>query len=357
MATLTPITGTLGITRAKHLLQRFTFSANRATIQQFAALTAESAFDLLTATLPEPEPPIDPKTGATWLNPKPDPIINSEDFKLFDYYEAWHLEIMRKSGVNITERMVWFLHTHFPVQRSIVSSTAEVYYQNKLFRKYALGNFKELFIKMITDNAMLRYIDNNQNEVNSPNENFARELLELYSIGKGEQVGADDYTNYTELDVKIAARVLTGFKNDSEFANLDPDTQLPRAILKTDNNKRAYLHDAGIKTFSARFAEKSVTPNEIVNGYVTETAVFDELQQMISLIFEQPETAKFLVRKLYRQFVFYKISAEVETDIIVPLAELFATEKFELLPVLRKLILSQHFFDEDTALPENKRNG
>jgi len=239
MASLAPYTGSLGIKNAAHLLRRISFGGNRQQIDYYAGLTAAQALDEIFQDTQIPDPPLDPLTGETWLNPAPVPELNSEEFLLIRYYLSWHLEQMRNSGILAKEKIVYFLHTHLPVQYSIVTKSAQLYYQNALFRNYALGNFKTLFSKLTLDNAMLKYIDNYLNESSSPNENYARELLELYSIGKGDQIAPGDYTNFTELDIQEVAKVISGFKLDNTFTNLDPDTGIPRGIIKTNSEGQA----------------------------------------------------------------------------------------------------------------------
>ena len=349
MAALTSISGVLGFSRAKHLLNRTTFGYTFAQLQQVSNLTIDAALNILFTDVATPTPPTDLKTGATWLNPAPVTDTNSEEDTLITYYKAWHLDLMKTAGLSVKERIVYFLHTHLPVQQSIVRTSTDIYYQNALYRYYAFGSYKTLFKKVIVDNAMLQYIDNHLNEKNSPNENFAREMFELYTIGKGVQVGADDYTNYTETDVQQAARVLTGFKADSAFTNLDSETLLPTAKLITDELNHTYLHDPGVKTFSSRFNNKTIAPIELLDGYATIAATYDELEQLVTMIFDMDETARFMCRKLYRFFVYYKITPEIETDIIIPLAQTFKDNNFEIKSVLDVLLRSQHFFDEDTT--------
>ena len=349
MSSLSPYLGNLGKKNAAHLLRRLTFGASMQTIDNFSTKTVNQAINDIFADIDTPAPPIDPLTGSTWLNPKPDPLVNSEEHLLQQYFQSWHLEQIRKSGTLAKERIAYFYHTHLPVQKSIVHQNAEIYYQNTLFRYYAYGNFKELMKKICIDNAMLHYIDNFLNETSSPNENYAREFMELYTIGKGEQIGEGDYTNYTEDDVQTAAKVLSGYKTDPDFATIDEDTGIPRGYVKTNSDNLAYLHNPDVKTFSDKFQNTQIQPNDIVNGYATKEATLDELDQFVEMIFSQDETAKFLCRKIYRQFVYHKITDEIETDIIAPLAETFRDNDYEIVPVLERLFKSQHFYDTDNS--------
>lgn len=142
-------------------------------------------------------------------------------------------------------------------------------------------------------------------------------------MGKGPLIGAGNYTNYTEADVQAAARVLTGWRDDD---------------VKITGYFTASRHDAKPKQFSSALGNAVVAPNGAA-----------EYQDLINLIFAQAETARFLVRKLYRWFVYYLIDADTETNIIQPLATLLIQSNFEVAPVLRKLFSSEHFFDVSTV--------
>jgi uncharacterized protein (DUF1800 family) len=349
MVLLDPFTGSLGEKNAAHLLRRSTFGPTIEEIKSFSGKTVSQAMDILFTVQPIPAPPIDPKTGVTWLNPKASEGVNSENSLLIDYFIGWHLDQMRTSGTNLRERIVYFLHSHIPTRRSIIESSEAMYYQNCLFRHYAFGSFKDLFKKICIDNAMLVYIDGRLNINQWPNENFAREMLELYSIGKGPQVGDGNYTNYTEQDIKEAARVLSGYTNDITFTNLDPETNIPVGLLEV-SGIRATLHDAGSKTFSDAFQNQVITPSSTDGGYATAVAAKKELSDMIDMIFNQDETARFVCRKLYRFFVYYNITPAVETEVIVPLAQLFKSSGYNLKTVIAALLSSQHFYDLDNAI-------
>ena len=321
---------------------------------------------LLNDAAPDPLPPLDPATpGSTWVDPTGVAFAgdnNSEQDDLFSFFQSWHMDVMRQAPLTLKERLTWFLHTHLPARWTEINSSEAIYYQNGLFRHYAYGSFKDLFKKICVDNAMLRYLDGYSNKKNSPNENFAREMFELYGIGKGPQIAEGDYTNYTEDDIKAATRVLTGWELDETFSFLDPDTGLPagkmRSHLATDNlTELATEHDTGQKVFSSKFGGTIIQPTALVEGFATVAEAYAELDAMIEMIFAQPETARFIARKLYRFFVYHFISAEVETDIIAPLATELINNGFVLIDALRLLLKSQHFFDADDAVNENDNMG
>ena len=366
MASINKITGTLGVARAAHLLRRCTFGPTLTQITEFAAYTADEALDILLTEPPDnPAPPIDPLTGATWVDPQGQAKAgesNNEQDDLFGFFKAWHLDVMLKSGANLKERITWFYHTHLPARWTEIRSSEAIYYQNCLFRHYAFGSFKELFKKICTDNAMLVYLDGYTNHKDNPNENFAREMFELYSIGKGPQIAEGNYTNYTEDDIKAATRVLTGWIFDEDFSSLDPDTGWPTGIMRSimggePSTELATGHDTGIKTFTDIFNSTSIEPAELVMSMATVEAAYGELSDMIDMIFDNIETARFITRKVFRSFVYHFISEEVEQDVIQPLAQVFFDEDFSIPELLKAMLKSEHFYDADNAITSDNNIG
>ncbi|HTK82571.1 MAG TPA: DUF1800 family protein, partial [Bacteroidota bacterium] len=173
------------------------------------------------------------------------------------------------------------------------------------------------------DPAMLAYLNGNTNSKSTPNENYGRELQELFTIGKGPEIAPGNYTNYTEDDVKAAARVLTGWRNDA--TNINSYFTLTR-------------HDTTNKQFSADYG------NTVISGSTDATGM-TEINAFLDMIFNQQETAKFLCRKLYRYFVYYVIDSAAEANVIVPLANILRTNNYDVAPVLATLLKSAHFFD------------
>jgi len=357
MASITEITGKLGSAKAAHLLRRCTFGPSMVQIAEFADYTPDEALAILfQEPADNPAPPIDPLTAATWVDPAGQAKAgdsNSEQDDLFKFYQAWHLDVMLKSAANLKERITWFYHTHLPARWTEIRSSEAIYYQNCLFRHYAFGNFKELFKKICTDNAMLVYLDGYTNHKDKPNENFAREMFELYSIGKGPQLAEGNYTNYTEDDIKAATRVLTGWIRDDDFSNLDPDTGWPTGKMRYTmggNPLQALAtgHDTDSKTFTDIFGSATIESAELIESLVSVEAAYGELSDMIDMIFANPETARFITRKIYRFFVYHFISDEVEMDVIQPLAQEFITNDFSVKELLTSLLKSEHFYDVDT---------
>ena len=140
--------------------------------------------------------------------------------------------------------MVLFWHNHFVTQSETVEEARYLYRYCELLRNHALGNFKQLTQDVTLNPAMLWYLNGNTNFVGAANENYARELFELFTIGKGEQIGEGNYTNYTEQDVLAAAKVLTGW--------YDQYTTVTSSFLSD-------WHDKSNKLFSEAFDNQIIT--------------------------------------------------------------------------------------------------
>lgn len=376
--------GTLGLKRAAHLLRRSTFGPTKQQIDFFATLTpAQAITQLYGQALPDPVLPIDPETGTEWvLTGITD--ANSGDQDLQDFFKQWFAGQMLSAGISpaislaysARERLVFFLHSHFTAIQSKIDNSRALYFQNQLYRLYALDgipsatipadklNFKELTKKVSVDNAMLRLLDGNLNVEGSVNENYARELLELYSIGRGLEgtlpptPEQGDYFVYKEQDVQAAAKVLTGWNFDDDFINIDMDTNLPRGIVR-GSATNASAHDNEVKTFSDRFLSQTIGPDPLLlNGASpTEASALDEISQLIDLIYSQPETARNICRKIYRFFVYHAITPDINSTIIQEMANVFTSGGFKIQPVIENLLKSQHFYEAAVGVNDDNFGG
>lgn len=374
---LTPYTGILTTKAAAHLLRRATFGFNKQEVDAFSGLTAIAAINTLFQPTSEPKPPVLPN-GSEWLAQPPS--TTEDDGLQQKYIRSWWLGILLNGGVNNNERMAFstrekitfFLHSHFTTIQETVGSSRALYFQNILFRKFALDananakiNLKELTKKISIDNAMLILLDGRLNVKGNPNENFARELLELYTIGKGldgkipDTGTPGDYYYFTEQDVQAAAKVLSGYDFDNTFSTLDVDTQLPRGKIKAGSDNIPTQHDNSSKLFSNRMGNTIVTPdaNLLSNGKATEESMLDELDQLITMIYNQPETARNICRKLYRFYVYHNITTDIDAIIITELVTTLTTNNYKIEPVIRELLGSQHFFDSADSTVNNDNFG
>ena len=348
MASLSPITGPLGKQRAAHLLRRATMGPTLQDITTFSSYTGQTAFNALVQNDPSPAFPIDPNTGTDWIYPNvPDPAQINDIWS--DLTRSWWLSNIKNSGPNLTERMLWFYHTHIPVILTRISWSPQFAIDYlRVLRYYSLGNYKDLVKAICIDNAMLIHLDGNLNIKSVPQENFGRELLELFTVGKGAEVALGDYTNFTEQDVKALTKVLTGWGIDSTFQTVDPITGIPSGKVKADNNSNATQHDVTVKQFSPAFNGQTIQTPNVANGTCSTASVQTELSDAIDMVFSSSHTAKHIVRRLYRQFVYFEITPTIETDIIEPLATTLMANNYDLMSVLEVLLQSEHFYDLDS---------
>lgn len=341
MASLAPYQGTLGERRAAHLLRRTSYRYNRQHLQQLTTMTVDQAVNELLALQPltMEQPVYDPPGTPTveqqiWLIP-PTNFDTALEFAYRQRVLGWWLnEALEDSGIG--HRMMFFFHQYMATN-ILTYNHATFFDYLRLLRWGCLGNLKKLMTKMVADNTMLLYLNGHQNSKNSPNENFAREFFELFTIGKGPQIGPGDYTHYTEDDIVQAARVFTGWRTIGNRSTVDPETNIPRG------NAVLSRHDTGSKTFTSKFQ------NTVITGGTTVTGMYTELDAIINMVYAQPETARNFVRRVYRYFVHSNITQEIEQDIIQPLADTLLANNYEIVPMLRKLFKSQHFFDMDDS--------
>ncbi|KXK57125.1 MAG: DUF1800 domain-containing protein [Chlorobi bacterium] len=321
---LEPYTGAWGRAQSAHLLRRTMFGARKQDIDTVAAMTIGTAVDLLLQPGPQPPPPPDynDANGSTaWSTAA---YNSSRDNAFLAFTISWWCDLMLSQAISLREKMTLFWHNHFVSSWTSVKDSRYMYRQNALFRQHALGNCKELTKQVTLDPAMLRYLNGNTNKKGTPNENYARELQELFTIGKGAEIAPGNYTNYTEEDIKAAARVLTGYSDDT-------------GAIK--HKFTAANHDSGNKTFSANYGGK------VIAGRSNESGAMAELDELLGMIFDQEATALYLCRKLYRWFVYYQIDAATEQNMIVPMAQLLRSNNYDVAPVLRALFSSAHFYD------------
>ena len=324
---------------AAHLLRRTCFGPKLSEINQAINLGLNESIDkLLNEEEFTPDPPLNdrdddenaPPIGETWVN-----ILENKnnDFKQKKSYEAWRISLIlnqpHQSPTNvpfsIREKMVLFWQNHFATEATVVGDSRYTYWMNYRLRKHFMGNFKNLVKEINVDAAMLVYLGGIYNVKEAPNENYARELFELFTIGKGPVDGEDSYTYYTEEDIIQAAKVLTGWYVEDVFSGSE------RQRFEKEN------HDKTTKVFSEKFNNKSIQNN-----------FEDEHKDLVDMIFENERTSEYICEKIYRWFVYYVIDEDVTSKIIKPLAKVLRDNNYEIKPVLLKLFRSQHFFEIHT---------
>ncbi|MCA6441489.1 MAG: DUF1800 domain-containing protein [Chitinophagaceae bacterium] len=328
---INPYNGNFTNVELTHLLKRTLFGASQADLLYFKGKTVSQVVDeLLNPKAPLPDPPVKEYTvpsttttpdtniavGTTWVNdPNTDGTIASLRRASF---KKWWMGVMINQDRSIREKMTLFWHNHFSTETNDVNNAQFVYKHHTLLRANALGNFKALTKQVTLDPAMLVYLNGQYNTASAPDENYGRELQELFCCGKGPG------SQYTESDVKAAAKVLTGWRNNAATISSYFD---------------ATKHDTSSKSFSAFYN------NTIITGRTGATAGNQELDDFLTMIFSTQEVAKYICRRIYRWFVYYDIDASVEANVITPLANIFRTNNYEIKPVLAALLKSEHFFD------------
>ena len=342
MPSLIPFNQALGKRKAKHLLRRACFNFTPEKIDEFALLKPLEAVNLLgaAATYKNAEP-IDPRaTDAEemfWTSSDKNPGTFGAQGSKSAYVCAWWW-YNAYNDISLEHKLTMFLHTCFTISKDEGTSDSTYFYDYlTLLQYHAYGDLRELAQRITRDNAMTIYLDNNTNTKKKPNENYAREYLELFTILKGPQIGEGDYTNFTEHDVVEAAKIFSGYKNKMDRSLRDPVTGIPRGYISEG------LHDITDKTFSHAFG------NITIKGGATKADIEQEHRDFVEMIFAQPATAISYVRKLYRFFVKSEWDEAVELDIIEPLADDLRTNGYQLLPVLKRLLASEHFYDEDDS--------
>ena len=369
MASLDPFEGLLGQRLAKHLLRRATFNINKARIAQYETYTVDEALtELLAIPAKHLSQPIHYINGgltspSPWINN--DPIYgnvnednDSGDQRKNDFLTAWWLDEARRD-TSLRSKMTYFLFTNLTAPQKDNGDSSYYYDYLSLLDHFCLSNWKELVFQVSINPRMLGFLNNDENTVQNPNENYARELLELYTIGVGKPIYIDEYgnvayeggsLNYSEVvDIPALARILTGWRfeknnRDGMPTNGTENGNLPTGYAVPED------HDFTAKQLSSYFGNYTI-PEWNTSGKTStekEEQMEIELRGLIDVILAQPETAKYVCRKLYRFFVSRTITTEIEDDIIVPLATTFR-ESYNLEAVITQLLKSKHFFDADDS--------
>ncbi|GAB3746803.1 DUF1800 domain-containing protein [Spirosoma pomorum] len=320
MALLDTYTQPLSAAQAAHLLRRATFGPTPAQVKAFTGKTPAQLLPTLLAEQSAPAPPLDPATGKTFHDLAFDSVNAG---KLTAYVKYWWAGLLLNQSSSLLEKITLFWSNHFVATQATVNDYRYLYRYNALLRQYALGNFRTFAIAVTQDPAMLRYLNGNQNIVSKPNENYGRELQELFTVGRNG--------GYTENDVKTAAKVLTGWTDVGYRDETKADIS---------STFRPSQHDTTDKQFSAAYQ------NTVIKGRSGTSAGIDELNDLVDMLLKNPEAPRTICRKLYRWFVNADISSTIEAQVIQPLATIFQNSKFELKPVLTALFQSQHFYDE-----------
>jgi uncharacterized protein (DUF1800 family) len=313
---LAPYSGPLTERQAAHLLRRAGFGAAPDEVRRYAAMPVRNAVDSLihfpgsANAQPGPADAYSPVPLLSQYGPRGMRALSDDARKAVNRQirgnerrsilalQLWWLNRMLTTPAPLQEKMALYFHGHFTsaaIQKGV--SPAMMFEQNQLFRNAALGNLRELTRSVSKNPAMLVYLDNDANFKSHPNENYARELMELFTLGVDK---------YSEDDVRNSARAWTGWRYDrfSETAAFDPR-----------------FHDDGVKTFLGQ------TGN--FNG-----------DDIVNIIFEQPQCARFFAAGLLNTFVYN----DPEPELVDGVARLLRKNTFELAPVVSTILRSNVFY-------------
>ncbi|MFA6239856.1 MAG: DUF1800 domain-containing protein [Candidatus Hydrogenedentales bacterium] len=307
--------------KARHLLNRAGFGLTHARLDRLAALQPAAAVDYFVDFEEQPDAGAAPgflvePVGREEIRRRYAAATEEERRKALNEYQqqerlaiqqlkAWWLHRMYTTERPLQEKLALFWHGHFATSAQKVKSSWHTHQLNDVFRRNGAGNFKKLAIEVGQSPSMLRYLDNVQSTKKHPNENWARELMELFTMGKGA---------YTEDDIKNSARAFTGWSADHR-----------QFVYRED------YHDTGDKVFLGRRGD--------FDGW----DIFD-------IIFEQQAPANFIAKKLWTYFAY----EDPEPEIVEGLASTLRQGNYELRPMLRQMFMAQAFYSDKAIAQQVK---
>ncbi len=346
---LASYTGTWGEAEAIHLLRRAHFGNRKSEVDMIVNLgNASTAVDALmsygsTPSSPTPTPinmydhlVSDPNVnlGQSWVQNNlayhsgqvnVDQHINQRRTQSIKYHQ-WGVWL--EDDLSLREKLTLFWYHFIPVdvqnlKQQVKNSATMAADYISLLRSHSKGNLKTLILEITKQPAMLFYLSNHFSTATAPNENYARELLELFLVGKNPQ-------NYIEQDVQQGAKVLSGWRLLS-----NPKDPYPHIT-----GFKPSRHNTSNKTFSSYFGSETIVGATGANGAA-------ELGEYFDMIFDHQKVAisEYICRRLYRFFVYYDIDSNINNNVIIPLAALLRSQNWEMEPVIKTLFKSEHFYD------------
>ncbi len=320
-----------GVAEARHLLRRAGFGGTTAEARQLASLGVTAAVDRLLDFPPElgdalPEPPVDPDVIRPLNEAERTRLAEArrsgderrlamarrifierrrDDRVMVEQLRRWWLGLMFETAHPAREKLALLWHGHFATRHREVRDAYLMYRQNAMFRAHAAGRFADLALGIVRDPAMLKFLNNERNVARRPNENLARELMELFTLGEGR---------YSEKDIREGARALTGYH-----------------VADNDFVFRPRVHDDGTKQI------------------LGQRGAFDG-DAFVRLLLRRRECPKFIAWKLYRHLAADLPDAPQDAPpwaraVIAALARLLVRHDYAVRPVLATLLRSRHFYD------------
>lgn len=286
--------------------------------------TPQSVYDELNKNLGESQYRITPvEPGETWVESSfPG---NSGPWIIDQSLLAHLMKLQIRQKTSIHWKLAFFLHNLLPTSsESGASSKANWQYFNTIFES-PFQSYKQTIIDISKDPNMLWYLNLQFSKVDNPDENFAREIQELFTVGKGPN------SSFTESDVKAFSKIFVGWESDF-LSHEKPGKILTRFTY--------WNHDTSDKQLSEFYG------NKIIRGRSGEEGA-KEFDELMDVIFNNQEVSFYISRRLYQFFVYPEIDDNTETNIISPMAQKFRETNFSLIEPLKMLLKSEHFFDSN----------
>jgi uncharacterized protein (DUF1800 family) len=296
---------------AAHLLRRAGFGGTPEEIEKLRALGPELAVEqLLTWNAQDGTEPNPNDVGAIFDGfVKEGTQLNQAVARTSPTVQLWWVHKMLTTTQPLKEKLTLFWHGHFASEFDKVRNGFMLQNQNELFRRMGAGEFEPFVLEVSRDPAMLRYLDNDQNTKGHPNENYARELMELFTMGVG---------NYSEKDIQESARALSGWSIRGGQRGVGKSPEMAR---KPESMFNARNHDEGVKMLLGQTGNL-------------------KLEDVVRIVCNHPATAKFMTQKLWKFFVNEQIPADVHTE----LAALWVKSKGNTATMLREVFNSEEFY-------------
>ena len=344
---LEPYTGEFGPAQKKHLLNRTMVGMAKRHMDDLEGLSIDEAIDLI-FTPEELGEPVNnyfyEKTNEDWIETygrndvaPGQPFVNNAstrrtensqeeengDWARRQSIKSWIFKNIYSQNTSIHWRIFIFLHNLIPTDGGQGSGNKGLYGYLKLLFDSCYDDYRNTIFNVTTNPAMLIYLNLAQSRKENPDENFAREVQELFTVGK------TPFSKYTERDVREIARALVGW-------GIDYESIFEEGPIKSKFNP--WNHDIGDKYFSEFYKNTIIKGKDGVGGA-------NELKEVINMIFNTEESAIYISRRLYQFFVYHDITLVIEENVIKPMAKVMRENDFSLIEPLKLLLKSEHFFD------------
>ena len=342
--------GEWGDAQKKHLLNRSLMGYAKYHLEDLSNLTLDESIDLLFT--PENDLPLPtndyfhewPQERYDELNknlgeseyriepvPPGEPWVesafpgNAGPWDQYTSLDSYCIKQQLRQKTSIHWKLSFFLHNLLPTSRDSGASAKAAWQYLKLIYKSPFQSYKQTIKDITMDPNMLWYLNLQFSKVDNPDENFAREIQELFTVGKGPNA------RFTEEDVKAFSKILVGWQSD--FLSHEKPGEIKTRFSW-------WNHDSSDKQLSSFYG------NKIIRGRYREDGA-EELHELIDIIFENHEVSFYISRRLYQFFVYPEIDSSAEENIIKPMAQKFRDTNYSLIEPLKLLLKSKHFFDSN----------